>query len=137
VPDQESTDMISLSGKKYMDQPFALKYRKEKPGENLSCSCKTAGDFVVIGGANSSDDITLDTGSIKTESPKRAVRGDDGPVGDFVDRVRAALDKNAGEAGPSAPAQAGSAKVRVVGPRFFPDPKEGAMLRSPGPGSGR
>lgn len=139
VPDQESKDMISLSGKKYTDQPFAFKYRKEKPGENLSCSCKSASDFTVIGGANSINDITLETGSVKPTAANKNAGGDNAGTSDFAAKVQAALDRKADDAKPvtSVAAESAAGRVRVVGPRFFPDPKEGAILRSPGPNPGQ
>lgn len=142
VPGQDTRNMTSLSGKKYMDQPFALKYRSEKPGSNPSCSCRTAAEgFSVIGGSGSENDFSLQTGSIgahagKVNSAARPVENDD-----FAAKVRAALNAKSDaieseqKSADSSAENLEKGNVRVVGPKFFPDPKEGAILRSPGPSS--
>jgi hypothetical protein len=140
VPEQESRNMISLSGKKYRDQPFAFKYRSETPGANPSCSCKgAAGEFSVIGGSESENDFALLTGpegekAIAASLAARNKRNDD-----FAAKVRAAIDGEEDTATPPQLVEDSNVHrrqdggIRVVGPKFFPDPKEGAILRSPGP----
>jgi hypothetical protein len=133
VPDEESDQMISISGRPYTELPNAFKYREANYQRPEGCGCRPARNFSIIAGESSSK-----------EAPEPAVRASEPRYGPAQDTE--ALTGSEPQPGAEKPAtqppaatpttpttkKDGEKKIRVVGPAFLPDGGEAIDLRSPG-----
>lgn len=141
VPDQQSEDMVSLSGEPYSALPTAFLYRKQGVNQsNQACTCgrprEASADPDIIqpdmavppsGSANSS--------IVPVPGPKPDLLADpesqaNAATGLAPDKIRELTGtmKVGDVRDPD-----GERKVRVVGPQFLPDPGEAIDLRSQAP----
>jgi hypothetical protein len=120
VKGQEAEDMVSLTGVPYRDLPTAFLYRRTDISQPRDCGCGTSASFpssetpVSVPGA---------TGGESDRQPNILTFGENRPSAPVP---AAATPKPAAPMTPRA-----DRKVRVVGPRFFPDPSTAIDLRAP------
>lgn len=122
VPGEESKDMVSGAGTPYSELPTAFRYREAGYVRPEGCGCSSARNFSVIAGEPPEAD-GLEAGSqplVPTPRPAPAT------VGGKPEEKTAAAPQPAGAE------PAGDGKIRVVGPKFLPDPEGAIDLRSPG-----
>jgi len=131
-PDEEPNKMMSLAGKPYTALPNAFKYRKTGPLPACSChvaSAPNAGVTILGNGSKPLPSNSASTVPLPTPRP-------DAP--DILEQKAPtpASDKSAATAAnapqPStANTEQEKPKVRVVGPRFLPDPSTAIDLKAP------
>jgi hypothetical protein len=119
---EDSAAMIStVTGTRYSELPSAYLYKSVDAPRPKGCGCNPARDFEVLAGKPpAGDEAPAESGSFVTPSePKR-----EAPAPKAVD---------VGETKPEAVAVEPDEdrKVRVVGPRFLPDPEAAIDLRAP------
>jgi hypothetical protein len=122
----DSADMTSAStGEPYSKLPTAYLYKRTDMSVP-QCGCRAAGDFSVLAGSATPDRPASGASSVSSsivafpaaepaKSPPAVSSGADEP------------------APPEIPLDEEKRKVRVVGPRFLPDPAEAIDLRAPAP----
>jgi hypothetical protein len=127
VPGEEPADMVSMvTGRPYGELASAFRYRE--PGARFppTCGCtvaeRAARGFEVIGGEYG-----------ETEAETVAVPAPAAPEPEPVEPSRSGKEKQDAE---SKAMDAGDRDVRVVGPRFLPDPEEAIDLRVQDPNRG-
>jgi hypothetical protein len=120
VQGQEAEDMVSLTGVPYRDLPTAFLYRRSDVPQPRNCGCGTQASspipetqVSVPAGGNRENGrqpniLTFGENSISAPAPAAATPKPSVPMTPRADR-----------------------KVRVVGPRFFPDPSTAIDLRVP------
>lgn len=124
----DSADMISAAtGRPYSELPTAYLYKRADVTVPR-CGCRTAGDFSVIGGASaparprgqavSSSIVSFPPPEAPTRKPVREAGAATAPQAEKV------------------PLSEKQRNVRVVGPRFLPDPEEAIDLQAPAPTKG-
>jgi hypothetical protein len=129
VPSEESESMISLAGIPYEDLPTAFLYRKADAPRAPGCTCATAGRSSIIA-ATPPDGGAEDAGAPVSKPPAQS---EGTPYA--TQRIEAGANNPAAEATAVEPTPAADKdrKVRVVGPKFLPDPSKAIDLRAPGP----
>lgn len=138
VPGEEPADMVSaVTGIPYREMSTAFRYRE--PGAKFppSCGCtaaeRSARGFEVIGGDYQPETETEIVTPAAEESPSVEEIGPPAEnEGGGGSRTAAGAAQPSGEAEARA-VIAADRDVRVVGPRFLPDPEEAIDLRAPGP----
>lgn len=119
--DESATMISTVTGTRYLELPSAYLYKSVDAARPKGCGCNPARDFEVLAGKPPADDeAPAESGSFVTPSePKR-----EAPAPKAAD---------VGETKPEAVAVEPDAdrKVRVVGPRFLPDPEAAIDLRAP------
>jgi len=133
VPSEESESMISLAGVPYKDLPTAFHYRKADASRAPGCTCAVARRSSIIAATPPGDDMEGDERApvsgpaAQPEETPGDPRGDPG--------IKAEAGNPAAEAAAVEPTPAADKdrKVRVVGPRFLPDPSKAIDLRAPAP----
>lgn len=131
-PDEEPNKMMSIAGRPYTALPNAFKYRKTGPVP--ACSCHVAS-------SPNSNVTILGNGSKPLASPSASTAPVPTPRRDAPDILEQkaptpARSKSSGNAAaaptPSrATAEKEKPKVRVVGPKFLPDPSTAIDLKAP------
>jgi hypothetical protein len=142
--------MISVSdGTPYTALPHAFLYRQFGHGTPAGCTCKeTAGSFsgadstsqrgyqVLSPGEDAKQTVEGSIVSIPAPAPE-AIPPAAEPAKAQKKPKQQAKTKSADVAAPARPLPADRQDVRVVGPKFLPDPSEAEVLRAPGPTPGR
>jgi hypothetical protein len=125
VPNEESASMVSLAGVPYEDLPAAFLYRKADAPRAPGCTCAVAGRSSIMAATPQG-----------RESPEG-----DAPASQTIAQPKEepAIEANVGNPAAEAaaieptPAIDKDRNVRVVGPRFLPDPSKALDLRAPAP----
>jgi hypothetical protein len=129
VPSGESESMISLAGVPYEDLPTAFLYRKADAPHAPGCTCAVAGRSSIIAATPSDGGVGNESASVSEPEarPKEMPNTEPG--------IEAKAGNPAAEAAAVEPTPAADKdrKVRVVGPRFLPDPSKAIDLRAPAP----
>ena len=140
VPGEEPEDMISVAtGQPYRELPNAFLYRRTDISQPQGCSCGNGTPaqrgFEVIAGEHPS--------GIAEEEGQTAGLPAAGSTGEAAGSIDIRSDPSAAEtaAAPEQPMEPSeplpaydpNREVRVVGPRFLPDPEEAIDLRAPVP----
>ncbi|MGN6537550.1 MAG: DUF2865 domain-containing protein [Mesorhizobium sp.] len=144
--DEDSSRMISVAtGRPYGDLSTAYLYKKPNASVPQSCGCNAPRDFSILGDGSSGDSGTEPTSSpaMQSLSPSvsimPAARPDpaadpetqaNAEGGRDVETIRRLAAEKAAENSP------GDRKVRVVGPKFLPDPSAAIDLQAPAPKKG-
>ncbi|WP_394891985.1 DUF2865 domain-containing protein [Mesorhizobium sp. AaZ16] len=119
--DESATMISTVTGSRYSELPSAYLYKSMDAPRPKSCGCNPTRDFETLAGAPPAGRQTsTESGSfVTTPEPKP--------------KAPAPTAAIAGEAKPEAVAVEpdGDRKVRVVGPRFLPDPEAAIDLRAP------
>lgn len=159
VPEEEPEDMVSAAtGAPYTELPSAFLYRRPNHGHVRSCTCQAAhrGSFSIIAGtppdegeATGLSDGWGDGGSIVTLPLPAPGERDALPVTEEPAPKPATTEPGQGSQAAATnegnePEKAEAPErpmpdrpVRVVGPKFFPDPSKAIILRDPDPTGGR
>lgn len=139
-PEEETTDMVSVTGEPYADLPTAYRYRVSGLPKEPGCSCQQGASksFSVIGGKQpehqnyqvfgdysggekSGTDIVP-----QPANPLEAPTSDTGSILRFGEAAVIPLpDSGNGSTEPDpilVPEPTGPRRIRVVGPAFLPDP---------------
>lgn len=126
-PDADIAEMTSAStGLSYHELPTAWLYKRTDIS-GPQCGCRMARDFSLIGGTADPQKST-DGGQSVSSSILSFANPGDAPAADLrTTRADDALEKEATEV----PIDEAKRNVRVVGPRFLPDPEEAIDLRAP------
>jgi hypothetical protein len=121
VPSEESESMVSLAGMPYEDLPTAFLYRKADTPRTPGCTCAAAKRSSIIASTPADADIGDESAasSPAAAQPREEAAAETGN-----------LAAEAAAIGPT-PAADKDRKVRVVGPRFLPDPSKAIDLRAP------
>lgn len=141
--DDDSARMISTAtGRPYGELPTAYLYKKPNASVPQSCGCNAPKGFSIIGGGA---DVQASTSRQQMQSvspsvsmipaakpdpaadPETQANAEGGLDAAAIRRLAARPDAHAKEE------EAGDRKVRVVGPRFLPDPSEAIDLQAPAP----
>ncbi len=123
VPDQESEDMVSLAGVPYTDLPTAFLYRKASAPKPPACGCHGAGKY---------SSIVSFAPSGKADgqpTPKLTVPSIALPPADPAASKKIGESAEAQATEPT-PAADRTRRVRVVGPKFLPDPSKALDLQA-------
>lgn len=125
VPSEESESMISLAGIPYENLPTAFLYRKADAPRAPGCSCAVAGRSSIVAATPSG----LQMPDESAPAPQTAAEHHE------ESHAQAEAGNPAAEAAAIEPTPAidKDRKVRVVGPRFLPDPSKAIDLRAPAP----
>lgn len=133
-PDQEPEKMVSLTGEPYTALPTAFKYRKA--GVARSCSChvqtRTNPNYSVLGDGSAPAPTDGDGSSTVAVPAPRP-----GAPDILVQKPSAPAEHTTAKAVNSAPDRPKSdddetkRRIRVVGPKFLPDPLKAIDLRDP------
>ncbi|MBA3446477.1 MAG: DUF2865 domain-containing protein [Pseudaminobacter sp.] len=124
VAGDESAFMVSTAtGRPYSELPTAYHYKQIGTPRPQGCGCNAAQEFEVIGGGSAGDAPAETSGSF---------------VSPPVPEAKAAKIEPAGKAPPAADPPVAHApdadrKVRVVGPKFLPDPAAAIDPQAPAP----
>ncbi|THF59937.1 DUF2865 domain-containing protein [Mesorhizobium composti] len=144
--DEDSSRMISVAtGRPYGDLSTAYLYKKPNASVPQSCGCNAPRDFSILGGGSSGVSGAGPTSSptMQSLSPSvsimPAARPDPAADPETQANAEGGLDietirRLAAEK--AAENSSGDRKVRVVGPRFLPDPSGAIDLRAPAPKKG-
>ena len=126
---EEPSDMISsVSGAPYSELPTAYLYRKSGTPRPAGCGCNASKNFEIITGNPPSQEPTSPKSIIQLPAPTTA------PIFDPATADGGVASQTSGRAtDASTPKTMGNEdrKVRVVGPRFLPDPEAAIDLRAP------
>lgn len=151
TPDEETVDMVSLSGVPYTQLPTAFSYRKTGFVRPESCGCGVPKNFSIIAGDHSTSTPADPSGIAEPgleAAPVPLPRQRPDPATDpetLANRdggldlaaIRYVLDT--AKADPAATASTvslaphGERRIRVVGPTFLPDPGAAADPQVPAP----
>jgi hypothetical protein len=125
VPSEESASMVSLAGVPYEDLPAAFLYRKADAPRAPGCTCAVAGRSSIMA-ATPSGDETRDESAPASQTAAQSHE---------ESHAQAETGNPAAEAAAIEPTPSidKDRKVRVVGPRFLPDPSKALDLRAPAP----
>jgi hypothetical protein len=129
VPSEESESMISLAGVPYEDLPTAFLYRKADAPRAPGCTCAVAGRSSIIAATPSDGGVGNESAPV-SEPEARPKETPNTEPGIEAENGNPAAEAAAVEPTPAADKDR---KVRVVGPRFLPDPSKALDLRAPAP----
>ncbi|MET0940111.1 MAG: DUF2865 domain-containing protein [Mesorhizobium sp.] len=129
--DSAASMVSTATGRTYEELPAAFRYRRADTVRRPACSCKPARGFSVIGGNPRAP------GALPAPEPgaAKAKERSSGSITTFGEPAA----PTAGVASSPPPTQLpppGERKVRVVGPKFLPDPEGAIDLQAPGPKAG-
>jgi Protein of unknown function (DUF2865) len=119
----DSARMIStVTGKRYSDLPSAYLYKSVDAPRPADCGCNPARDFETFAGTPpQGDEVPAESGSfVMPPAPKPAAPAPKAGIDVTKQPEAVAVEPDADR------------KVRVVGPRFLPDPEAAIDLRAPG-----
>jgi hypothetical protein len=118
--DDSATMISTVTGRRYSELPAAYLYKKLDAPRPEGCGCNPARDFETLAGRPPTGEEAMESGSFVTPPEPKAKAP--------APKTDVAVDKQ-----PEAVAVEPDAdrKVRVVGPRFLPDPKGAIDLRVP------
>lgn len=151
TPDEETVDMVSLSGVPYTDLPTAFSYRKAGFVRPETCGCGVPKNFSVIAGDHSTavtpDPLGAEEPPFETAFvPLPRQRPDPATDPETLANRDGGLDLaairhviEAAKADPAATASTvslaphGERRIRVVGPTFLPDQGAAAVPQVPAP----
>ncbi|MGH6760193.1 MAG: DUF2865 domain-containing protein [Phyllobacterium sp.] len=154
VPDQESEDMVSISGEPYVNLTTAFKYREARPGSVANCRCRPqpvtsytamngkTGDrgYQVLGEYEATGKGTHATSQDPSANQEKWIatprpRPDAGADPESIANREGSLDRAAVEVLLSSDQMANDddRKIRVVGPVFLPAREAAINLRVPAP----
>jgi hypothetical protein len=122
VDGQEAEDMVSLTGVPYRSLPTAFLYRRTDRPQPKSCGCGAV-DYSAIG-ETPSDEANPSAGQ-----PASSPQPDIMTVGEPPRPAKPVETPSVPEQ--ATPASDANRNVRVVGPKFFPDPSTAIDLRAP------
>ncbi|MDN5926909.1 MAG: DUF2865 domain-containing protein [Hyphomicrobiales bacterium] len=123
VPSEESASMVSLAGVPYENLPAAFLYRKADAPRVPGCSCAVAGRSSIMAATPSGEETNDESAPISQavtqphEEPGAVAKAGN-PAGEA-----AAIEPT--------PLADKDRDVRVVGPRFLPDPSKALDLQAP------
>ncbi|WP_311029103.1 DUF2865 domain-containing protein [Mesorhizobium koreense] len=125
VSSEESESMVSLAGAPYEDLPTAFLYRKAGAPRVPGCTCAVGKRSSIIAATPPGEDQPGE----EAPASQALAQPKEEPA------VKAEAVNPAGEAVASEPTPLADKdrKVRVVGPRFLPDPSKALDLRAPAP----
>jgi hypothetical protein len=129
MSDDTSAMLSSVTGKPYSELPSAYFYKRPDAEKSVACGCNAARNFAIIGGAPSSGHEAVSNGASPSFAPLPAP-ATNGPG------AEAAQPFNTSPARPQS-RPGGKRQVRVVGPRFLPDPAGAIDLQAPARTQGR
>jgi hypothetical protein len=125
VPSEESESMVSLAGVPYENLPTAFLYRKANALRAPGCTCAVAERSSIVAATPSGEQMQDES----APAPQTAAEPHE------ESHAQAEAGNPAAEAAAIEPTPAidKDRKVRVVGPRFLPDPSKALDLRAPAP----
>lgn len=131
VPDQESEEMVDLSGKPYADMSTAFKYREagfQRPDE---CTCRAAPkNFSIVAGNDASEAKGGEPKLVVLPQPRPDPSADPETEANRSGGLNQAIVKHLIESSPASAVI--DRKVRVVGPAYLPDPPKAEAPPVPG-----
>ena len=144
VPDEDGSKMRSgRTGAPYAELPTAFLYKRAGYKRPAACGCNPRKDFSVVAGAKPEPDDSEALASapaLDSEASSGAPDQDGSPIV-RDDALTAPVEEAAAPEEPVAtsektasvePDETRKKPVRVVGPKFLPDPEEAIDLRAPG-----
>jgi hypothetical protein len=140
VPDEETDEMVSVAtGEPYTELAAAFTYRDPDYERPKACQCNPPKDFSIIAGdlPEQSDGETVDVPAPASrpdpaEDPETRANREGGLTPDTMAELLAPQVASDTEPEPRQLTESGGRRVRVVGPRFLPDPEAAIDLRAPG-----
>ena len=149
TPDEESSQMVSMSGVPYTELPTAFRYREAGYQRPPGCGCSAARNFSILAGETAAP---MSIGPVAVQEPvvpRPAARPDPAADPETLANLQGGLDAaairrllGAEKSGPELTASVGAPttlppveerRIRVVGPSFLPDPEAAIDLRAPAP----
>lgn len=138
VPEQESEEMVSISGVPYTELPNAFLYRKIGYKRPESCGCKRERNFEIIAGEpgrSTQAPETVDVSAVPVPTPRPDPTADPETIANRDgDLMPGTIETDVGRSPQvDAPDEDAERRIRVVGPAFLPDPEAEADPQAPDP----